>query len=616
MAAEQRTPLVRIGGIVEQSSGHAESQETNGRIVGVAAEPLVTLAVAMESLRGIFGHASIDDKVQEALDWAQWFCEEEYYEEDGKRKKRNPHKLSLDGIASIVMYTLEWATLSLYAELNRRLRSEQNALQPFFPYLKLFLTALYRLPTRKMMLYRGMRMRSLYSPGEVTTFWGFSSATPTLRVLNNPQFLGQSGDRIALHISGRCTDISHYSMFGSAENERLVEPARFEVTGVVPAGNDLTIVQLEQVDDRSCFDFAPPRHRKRLEEEEKQVLRKWICGLAWVLVAWTTVCMIIGHEIFVKKPGKDWVHKHNLSEGVSKSGAVVSGEFVWLIGGYTFNERDQRNYPSDVVQRYDPGQQKWQAEANRLVEPLAGHAVVIWRRTDLHMDLQVVTGGKDRFANKTRSVQWRSLPSHLRWSPWKPMKHSRAGHCSMVYSVKKGVEHLYVMGGDDHDGRSVEYFDGYIWQEAASMIYSHQNSFATALLDSKLFVFGGATLSVEYFDGTLWRATDPMEVTSHREGINAVEYAGKVYILGSSMIEVGTWANGRLTWKRKWQQSSLWLPGQLYMAGCVYGKQYWALGGGGTRNTRPSNQVWAFNLKTLPIVLGVQPNFLAVRHGK
>ena len=57
--------------------------------------------------------------------------------------------LSQDESASIHLYTMEWTVSgnSLYAVLNRTLRSaDRRNLQPWFKYLKLFLTGFFKLP--------------------------------------------------------------------------------------------------------------------------------------------------------------------------------------------------------------------------------------------------------------------------------------------------------------------------------------------------------------------------------------------------------------------------------------------------------------------------------------
>jgi hypothetical protein len=67
-----------------------------------------------------------------------------------KMKSTKPEDgLSSDESACIQLYTMEWDVHndSLYMVLNQTLReADRNKLQPWFKYLKLFLTAFFKLP--------------------------------------------------------------------------------------------------------------------------------------------------------------------------------------------------------------------------------------------------------------------------------------------------------------------------------------------------------------------------------------------------------------------------------------------------------------------------------------
>ena len=69
--------------------------------------------------------------------------------------------LTPDQSAAIMLYTMSWEPLEgcLYHVLNTTLRSrDRQKLKPWFPYLKLFLTALARLPLiSNRTIYRGVK---------------------------------------------------------------------------------------------------------------------------------------------------------------------------------------------------------------------------------------------------------------------------------------------------------------------------------------------------------------------------------------------------------------------------------------------------------------------------
>jgi hypothetical protein len=91
--------------------------------------------------------------------------------------------LTEDESAAIFLYTTEWQPHDrcLYAVLNSVLRSRnRNRLIPLWlPYMKLLLTALFKLRSYNMIVWRGVRLdlRSEYEVGKTCIWWGFSSCT-------------------------------------------------------------------------------------------------------------------------------------------------------------------------------------------------------------------------------------------------------------------------------------------------------------------------------------------------------------------------------------------------------------------------------------------------------
>ena len=86
--------------------------------------------------------------------------------------------LSQDMSAAIHLYTMQFGSEpSLYRELNKSLRTEnRQALKPWFPFLKLFLTALHTLPSKSMNVWRGVcgvDLRSKYPTGSKFAFIPF-----------------------------------------------------------------------------------------------------------------------------------------------------------------------------------------------------------------------------------------------------------------------------------------------------------------------------------------------------------------------------------------------------------------------------------------------------------
>jgi hypothetical protein len=169
-----------------------------------------------------------------------------------KCKKSPSNSLSIDESASIILYSMDWEPQEqcLYYVLNQTLRAKnRKQLIPWFLYLKLILTSLSHLPSSHRVVFRGIKcdIRKDYPEGETIYWWGFSSCTATIKVLENEQFLGSSGARTMFMIesfSGK--DIRQHSDFQN-EDEILLLPGRqFEVVSCLQQGKDLYLIHLRE----------------------------------------------------------------------------------------------------------------------------------------------------------------------------------------------------------------------------------------------------------------------------------------------------------------------------------------------------------------------------------
>lgn len=176
---------------------------------------------------------------------------------------QNPaDKLTTDESASIFLYTMEWPN-SVYLLLNKTLTKEdRNQLLPWFSYLKLLLTALFKLPSIKCTVWRGVKdldLTTQYPKNKNTVWWRFSSSTTTVEVLNSEKFLGQHGVRTMFNIecfNGKV--IKNHSNY-QQENEVLLLPGtQFEVTSHLNAGNGLQIIQMKEIENPRYQMLEPP----------------------------------------------------------------------------------------------------------------------------------------------------------------------------------------------------------------------------------------------------------------------------------------------------------------------------------------------------------------------
>ena len=113
------------------------------------------------------------------------------------------------------------------------------------------MTAVHKLPPcADATVNRGVKLtiHHKYNKGDEPIWWAFSSATATLGVLQNEQFLGMTGDRTIFQLQNvrRAVDIAKYSAI-QAEDERLILCGTpFVVKSKMNMGNGLWMVQMEE----------------------------------------------------------------------------------------------------------------------------------------------------------------------------------------------------------------------------------------------------------------------------------------------------------------------------------------------------------------------------------
>ncbi|CAF4514495.1 unnamed protein product, partial [Rotaria sp. Silwood2] len=202
-------------------------------IKGFEDKPLVSLEKAVEPL-----HSLVNDIGQMV-----WIAKENC--------QKPENCLSRDESASIMLYSMEWKPheSSFYYVLNNVLRSQnRQELIPWFLYLRLVIHALSKLPASSpKIVYRGIRkdMSSEFSKGQKFIWWGFSSCTTSIEVLNN--FLGQNGARTIFNIECQSGKSIGQHSFYEKEDEFLIYPAQqFEVISSYNAGNQLHIIHIKE----------------------------------------------------------------------------------------------------------------------------------------------------------------------------------------------------------------------------------------------------------------------------------------------------------------------------------------------------------------------------------
>jgi len=195
---------------------------------------LVPLETATESIKTLFRNLPRD----------VWIAK--------NASKKPADTLTSDESAAIHLYTMELKDQPLYSLLNKLLRHrDRRKLKPWFSYLKLFLTALFKLPPcSAKIIWRGVKadLHSKYHRGEHYTWWAFSSCTLSLEVLEQPMYLGTTGERTLFSIeclNGK--NIKPHSYYNIEDEILLLPGFYFEVVSKVAGGNGLHIIHLREV---------------------------------------------------------------------------------------------------------------------------------------------------------------------------------------------------------------------------------------------------------------------------------------------------------------------------------------------------------------------------------
>lgn len=273
-------------------------------IEGYEKLPIVTLERAVEPLK------SIMPDVEDMVSTVKPNC------------KKPADNLSIDESASIMLYTLEWSKSgqsSCYKMLNETLRDgDRSQLKPWFLYLKLFITALSKLPSEDRRLFRGVKkdLTAEYNTGLTITWWAFSSCTTSIDVLEGKMFLGKTGPRTLFAVDCRSGRSIHQHSMVKKENEVLLPLARkFQVVAKMNMGNGLNMIQLVEIDPAYSFpeflssnhvlvpkkpNNSGPQHNEKVEQIVKK-LQSGILNLSGEQISDLDMKMIIQQGLVGKQ---------------------------------------------------------------------------------------------------------------------------------------------------------------------------------------------------------------------------------------------------------------------------------------------------------------------------
>jgi hypothetical protein len=173
-----------------------------------------------------------------------------------KNCKKDSSLLTLDESAAIYLYTM---STPFFSRLNIALRAEnRHELKPWFAFLKLFMTALEKLPPlKKVVVWRAIStvVSSNLNANNTQIWWSVNSCSTDMEVLD--AFLGEEGTVFAIEvINGK--QIDEYSAMKMEKEVILMPGTRVRAkSNPLNFKNHYLIVHLEEEESK------PERERDR-----------------------------------------------------------------------------------------------------------------------------------------------------------------------------------------------------------------------------------------------------------------------------------------------------------------------------------------------------------------
>ena len=112
---------------------------------------------------------------------------------------------------------------TFFSTLNQKLRDEnRDVLKPWFSFLRLFIHALEKLPSKKHLIWRAVRgdVGNTFRANQVHTWWSVNSCSLALNVIE--MYLGDTGTVFAITAT-TAKDVTDYSVF-QQEQEIILMP--------------------------------------------------------------------------------------------------------------------------------------------------------------------------------------------------------------------------------------------------------------------------------------------------------------------------------------------------------------------------------------------------------
>ncbi|CAF4855301.1 unnamed protein product [Rotaria sp. Silwood1] len=466
-----------------------------GPIVGYAEEPLLPLVKACAPLTSIIPNLSY--YVELALN---------------ETSEQPPDGLTIDESAAIRLYTIEWTEnqQSLYSMLNCTLKKDtRENLRPYFKYLKLFLTALTKLPCApSSTIWRGVTMdlSAQFPLGTSVIWWAFSSCTTSLAVLENNMYLGDTG----------------WLNTGSMNSARTIHTQSILLNGkvLVTGGYDGNyIVNSAELYDPSTRSWTTTGSMNNTRQSHTASL---LTNGKILVTGGYNGKALNSAELYDPSSGTWTMTSNMINARMDHTASVLKTGTVLITGGYYYG-------PLNSCELYDPSTGAWTA-INSMNHPRFWHTASV-----LQNGTVLVTGGNNNSASLNSAELYD--PSTGTWTTVGSMNNTRYSHTASV--LLNGQ--VLVNGG--HNGtfsvNSAELYDPSTktWKATGSMINARAFHKASVLTNGIVIVTGGFAGSCYLNSAELYKPSTGTWTTAG--SMNNARYRHELSVLNGNVLVTG-----------------------------------------------------------------------------
>ncbi|CAF0866814.1 unnamed protein product [Rotaria sordida] len=456
-----------------------------GSIVGYTEEPLLPLVKACTPLTSSIPNLSY--YVELALN---------------ETPEQPPDGLTIDESAAIRLYTIEWTEnqRSLYSMLNYTLKKDtRENLRPYFKYLKLFLTALAKLPCApSSTIWRGvpMDLSAQFPLGTSVIWWAFSSCTTSLAVLENNMYLGDTDEIL------------------------LLPGTKMIVQSQLSPAPDLHIIHLKQIRPKEML-LEPPFEGARLYPKTEL---HWKNSKKWT---WNCFMNFDFSDLFRLQ---GW-----LNTGSMNSSRTIHTQSVLLNGKVLVTGGNDSNSIVNSAELYDPSTRTWTTTGS-MNNTRQSHTASLLTNGKI-----LVTGGYNGDGLNSAELY---DPSTGTWTMTSSMINARMDHTASV--LKNGA--VLITGGYYYGPQSsCELYDPLTgtWTTISSMNHARFWHTASVLQNGAVLVTGGLGNGNPVNSAELY---DPSTKTWTIVGsMNNIRYSHTASVLLNGQVLVNGGHNGNFS---------------------------------------------------------------------